>query len=320
MAALSKESGLAWAVVPPLVAYGFGLIQHKQALRHIGIGLLIALAYFAVYTSIYYSGILGIEYDEQYTQATWLNHLRDFLQLMAYTWVPIDYMSLVYPPTRNWSIVAVTALLSLPFLLLLVSKWQLLRTRHLLVLVLCFLIVASPHLITLVSIMHNYAALSMAAFIIATLLTPTTTSFSSPSRRSIGVSILFALYLAAAIFTDLHHFQAARQSGLLGKRLAMQVIQNTEVPPQNVFCINIDDEAEPRYSNFCVRPVDAFAWGLSVRHYSHYVWKPTITETTLPHYDEQQIEILADSALHSGNEAVWIVGHSREKVDVIKPN
>ena len=310
MAALSKESGLAWAVVPPLVAYGFGLIERKQALRHIGIGLLIALAYFIVYTAIYYSGILYIEYDEQYTQTTWLNHLRDFLQLMVYTWVPLDYMSLVYPPTRNWTIVAVTSLLSLPFLLLLVSKWQLLKTRRLLLLILCFFIVASPHLITLVSIMHNYAALSMAALIVAALLSNT------PKSHKL-TSILFTLFISAALFTDLHHYQAAKQSGQLGKRLAMQVIQNTPTPPQHVFCININDDAEPCYSNFCVRPVDAFAWGLSVRHYSHYSWKTSITETTLPHYDQQQIQALADSALNNGCEAVWVVGHDKDQLTII---
>lgn len=323
MAALSKESGLAWAIVPPLVAYGFRLIERRQALRHVGVGLLIALAYFVVYATIYYSGILGIEYDEQYTQATWQSHLRDILQLMAYTWVPVDYVSLVYPPSRNWTIVIVTFLLSLPFLLLLFSQWRQLTKRRLTVLILCFFIVASPHLVTLISIMHNYAALSIAALIVATLLPSPFSLHPSPSTLHPSPStlqhskFLFFFFLAAAIFTDLHHYLAARQSGLLGKQLAMQVIQNTETPPLSAFCINIDDDAEPRYSNFCVRPVDSFAWGLSVRHYSHYQWKTAITEATLPHYDQQQIEELADSALNSGCDAVWVVGHDHKRLTII---
>ena len=311
MAALSKENGLAWAVVPPLVAFAFRLVERKQAFRHVGTGLLIALVYFVVYTAIYYSGILGIEYEEQYSQTTWQNHLKDFLQLTTYTWVPVDYVSLVYPPTRNWIIVAVTLLLSLPFLLLLVTQWRLLKTRRLPVLILCFFIVASPHLVMLISIMHNYAPLSIAALIVATLLSDSKIQHSK-------LSILFSLFLAAAVFTDLHHYRAARQSGLLGKRLAMQVIQNTETPPRSAFCINIDNDAEPRYSNFCVRPVDAFAWGLSVRHYSHYTWKTNITEVKLPAYDRQLTETLADSALNSGCEAVWVVGHDYRQLTIIR--
>ena len=97
----------------------------------------------------------------------------------------------------------------------------------------------------------------------------------------------------------------------------MQAISQAERPLERALCINIDDPQEPRYSNFCVRPVDAFAWGLSVRHYSHYTWKTAISEITLPQYNEQQVKALADSALQAGNEAVWVVGHDKKKVTVI---
>ena len=52
LAALSKENGLAWAVVPPILGYGFGMVKPKTAIRHIAYGLLIALAYFIIYYSI----------------------------------------------------------------------------------------------------------------------------------------------------------------------------------------------------------------------------------------------------------------------------
>ena len=157
--------------------------------------------------------------------------------------------------------------------------------------------------------MHNYAALSMAAFIIAFVV--------SHINNKRLITATFILFLAAALFTDIHHYQAARQSGLLGRQLAMQAISHSERPLERVMCINIDDDTEPRYSNFCVRPVDAFAWGLSVRHYSHYTWKTAITETTLLQYNEQQVKALADSALQAGNEAVWVVGHDKQKLTII---
>ena len=309
MAVLSKENGLAWAVVPPIVGYAFGKVGGRQALRHIGYGLAVALVYFIVYFAIYKSGVLHIEYDEQYTEVTLADHLKDFIQLMGYTWIPLDYMSIVYAPTRNLLFAAITLLLSLPFLLLLAVKWRLLGSRQLLLLIACFFILVSPHLVTVVSIMHNYAALSMAAFVIACIVS------SMTGRKHIATA--FALFMAAALFTDAHHYLAARQSGLLGQKLAHQAINVHATPPAHVFCINIDDPDEPRYSSFVVRPVDAFAWGLSVRHFSHYSWKTHIDEISLPQYDQKQVEALADSALRSGSEAVWVVGHKADSITIL---
>ena len=336
MAALSKENGLAWAVVPPIIGYGFGKVDLKKALRHIGYGLVVALIYFIIYYSIYKSGILNIEYDEQYMEATWADHLKDFAQLMAYTWLPADYMSIVYAPSRNWIIAGITAIISLPFLILLAKIFfsSLLHRSSSIVpppssllpppsslllpltsLILCFFILVSPHLLTVVSIMHNYAALSMAALLIATLLTHS----ASNSKVFTLHSLFFTLYLAAALFTDIHHYIAARESGLLGQQMALQVISQAEKPLEHVTCINIDDDTEPRYSSFCVRPVDAFAWGLAVRHYSHYEWKTRIDEISLPQYNQKQVEALTDSALNSGSQAVWIVGGTKQPIDIKHP-
>ena len=238
---------------------------------------------------------------------------------MAYTWVPLDYMSAVYPPTRNWFIVGVTLLLSLPFLAMLASKWQLLKNRTLPLLIVCFFILVFPHLLTLVSIMHNYAALSMAALIIAFIV-----SHIANSRMLI---VTFVLFMAVALFTDVRHYVAARESGLLGKHLAQQAISQTigadsrtSLPPSRVLCINIDDPEEPRYSSFCVRPIDAFAWGLSVRYYSHYEWNTHIDVEVLSEYDPQKVEAIADSALHNGSKAVWVVGHKADSLQVIVLN
>lgn len=315
MAVLSKENGLAWAVVPPLVAYAFRLTDRRQAVRDVGKGLLLAVAYLLVFATLAFTGML--DYSEEYTETTLMSHLKDFAQLMAYTWVPLDYMSAVYAPSRNLTIVAVTALMALPFLLLLAVRfWRAVRgggtrMRCLLLLVACFFILVSPHLLTVVSIMHNYAALSLAAIIVAVL-------FSSPggSKSPLLHSSLFALFLAAAIFTDVRHYVAARESGLLGRRLAMQAIEAAGKPLEQAFVISIDDAEEPRYSNFCVRPVDAFAWGLSVRYYTGYAWDTHISEATLPRYDVQRVRQLADSALIAGNEAVWVVGCDEKQLEI----
>ena len=341
LAVLSKENGLAWAVVPPLVAYAFSLTDRRQAIHDVCKGLLLALAYMLLFSTLALTGML--EYAEEYSDATLMSHVKDFVQLMAYTWVPLDYVSAVYAPSRNMTIVIITALMALPFLFLLASRWRLLLTRRLLLLVACFFILVSPHLVTVVSIMHNYAALSIAAIIVATLLSSTpplgpTGRLRSLSEQELHRSTqrdacgafrsknssapqllnysLFALFLAAALFTDAHHYLAARESGLLGKHLAMQAIEAADRPLQRAFVISIEDPEEPHYSSFCVRPADTFGWGLAVRHYTGYTWKTAITEAKFDHYDPALVQAVSDSALYAGNEAVWLVGHKADSLTI----
>ena len=313
MAALSKENGLAWIVVLPTIAYAFRLIDRRKALHDFVYGIAFAIGYILFFFAIYKSGVFHIEYDEAYSQATIANHFKDFVQLVAYNFVPLDYMSAVYPLTRNWTIVAVTALTTLPLLILLIrstfnSKWS-----TVILLILSFFFLAAPHLLTVTSIMHNYAPLAITAIIIAFIIQNTINSSTSNSQWS----IFFILFMAAALFTDIHHYIAARESGNLGKQLAMQAIEQADKPIERAMVINIDNPEEPRYSSFCVRPVDAFAWGLSVRHYSHYSWKTVISEAKLEHYDAMAVNAIADSALLSGNEVVWIVGHRPDSLTII---
>ena len=348
MAALSKENGLAWAVVLPTIAYAFRLINRRKALHDFACGIVLAIGYVIFFFAIYKSGIFHVEYDEAYSQATIGNHLKDFVQLVAYNFIPLDYMSAVYPPTRNWTIVAVTALMALPFLTLLVhsifngqrsmingqrsmvnGQWSMINGQWSMffLLLLSFFFLAAPHLLTVTSIMHNYAPLAITAIIIAFIIQ---NAINKPQRSTFNVPlgqiatkgthkwiIFFALFMAAALFTDIHHYIAARESGNLGKQLAMQAIEHADKPIERAMVISIDDPDEPRYSSFCVRPVNAFAWGLAVRHYSHYSWKTVITEAKLTHYDALTAEALADSALQSGNEAVWIVGHKSDSLTII---
>ena len=305
MAALSKENGLAWAVVPPVVAYAFGRADRRQAMHHVGTGLIIAVCYAIVFIAIMSSGIFNIEYDESYMHNSWTAHAKDLAQLLAFTWLPIDFVSALYAPTRNWTMVALTAATALPFLIVLIIRGvRQLNSRRLLLIILCYIILASPHIVSLVSIMHNYAPLSMAAMMVAIIIDRT------PAKKSVVVA--FSLFLLADIVTDLHHYQAARESGQLSRHMATQALEQTDLQTTTrVLCINIDDPSEPHYSSFCVRPVDAFAWGLSAIHFSHYTFKPTISELTLPSFDAARVEALADSALQAGCDAVWVAGHGR---------
>jgi hypothetical protein len=117
----------------------------------------------------------------------------------------------------------------------------------------------------------------------------------------------FSLFLLAAFITDWHHIAGARQSGLLGKEMAAEVIRQTPRPVQKVYLVTIEDEETPHYSHFGVRPVDAFAWGLSVRHYVDYAWPQEIYDTIVSH--PQEAASIVERKLQEDYEAVWTVSN-----------
>lgn len=304
--ALAKENGLAWAVIPPIIAYAFNLIQRKQALHDCGIGIVIAIVYFAARITLNVSG----EITSDYLDGDFISHVKDLVQLIIYNCIPVDFISIVYPPSRNWLLAAVTFILSLPFLIILCANGlKLLKKKTLPLLILCFFILASPHLLTLVSIMHNYAPLSMTSIIVAYILS----NINKDKMRL--TTITFVVYIMTAIFTDIHHFIYAQKSGYLSRDMAQQTIVKTGRKTKSVYVISIDDHT-PKYSSFCVPPVEAFAWGLSVRFYNDFEWPKEITDTLIDISEKEQVTIIANQALSKGADCVWIVNN--KNVDIKK--
>jgi len=392
LAALSKENGLAWAVVLPLVAFAFGLNDKKRTLRHVFYGLLFIVLYLVVRVMLNPHQTVG----EEYLATTPLEHLKDVLQLLVYTWLPVDYASIVYAPARCWPLAIATLLLALPFIVYLIYKVGLQITKGerqraslcLLILIACYFILAAPHLLTVASIMHNYAPLSMAALIVASLLSPSPAKASPGQGRfllrqaslgaergvgSVACKAIILGFFIAILITDVHHLQAARASGQLSRQMAMEVIdsfspsshdlgipkrsarprvdeqrsgmartvngplgplgtlatsgkgygsategrESQERSMVNVFCISVSSTDDmPGYSSFYVRPVDAFAWGLSVRHYTHYQYPAQLRDTTLSNPTPNELRHVADSALNAGASSVWIVTDSCYHVSV----
>ena len=301
---LSKENGLAWAIIPPILAFVFYHTDKKTVLKDIGIVFLIVFIYFFLRITL---RTPGTDNDDIYLNNTIVDHIKDLIQVLSYTWFPVDYISIVYPPKRNWIIAVFTMLVIIPFIYLLVTKGlKLICQQKLLSLIACFFILISPHLITLVSIMHNYAALSMAALIVAYII-------NHCELKNKTVIITFILYLSACIFTDVHHFIYARKSGYLGKQLALEVIQKTGKPIDNVYCISIETE-QPKYSSFCVQHIDAFAWGLSVKHYTGYKWPKNINDTIISENDTHAIPKMIDSLFNHNYQCIWIVDHQNTNV------
>lgn len=84
-------------------------------------------------------------------------------------------------------------------------------------LVVCLLISVSPHLVTIFTAMHPYAGLSMASLMIGYM--------TDKSEHIILIKRLLPFFILSCLFIDWHHWQKSYESGLIGKRMAEDIIK-----------------------------------------------------------------------------------------------
>lgn len=306
IATFAKENGMAYFVIPQIVAWGFGKVTMRQALSHTGLALLIIIAYFAARTALTSS---VVDINGAYFENTLSRKVRNLAIMVLETWVPFDYVCLFYKPTRNLAVVAVTLAIGMPFVAYVYTRQRraLLR-KPALCLLLAIAAAASPHLLTLYTTMHTYASLGMASLLAGHLASQFDTR-----RSARTLTVLFALYVADCLFIDWHHWQKALESGLAGKKMADDVYRQTTTPPRSVYVIHLD-RGEKKYSMFCVIPYDAFGWGAAVAFRNHCKWPEDICDTNVVWKPSFNYE---DYIPRNGKyDAVWYV-HG-DTVDVVR--
>lgn len=302
---LCKENALMWAIITPILAFGFEKIEVKTLKKDLLVGLILMTLYAALILVLPSNIEIHPEYVPESSKT-----LKGVFKFLLTTWVAVDFVALLHAPSRNLLIAACTFLLSLPLLcFIFVRNIGKFKEKRMLVLVFSLLIAVAPHVFTTFSMMHTYAALALAAMIIAVV--------ADHSSNLKLFKIAFFLYLVAAIFVDTHLWWESYKSGQVGKEMAKSVAINDLSQPKNVYVITIQDDY-PRLSSFCVIPSDAFGWGRAVQHETNYAWPKTINDTLIPreqHYMETA-HSLAKEKLASGEaESVWIV--DRKNVDIL---
>lgn len=305
IAAFTKENGLMWAFITPVLSYGLNIIDKKQFKKDITIGISVIILYIiariSLPTELY-------DPDSGYFDISIIRKVKNIILFVAYPWLCIDFVSIIYPPERNIFIIIITLLLSLPFMgLLFCGMLKLMKQRTYIFLVFCVILAALPHLLTVFSTMHSYAAHALWALLMAYII-------NSFKRKKI-ILMTFIMYCLSATIVDIHHWQTSYQSGLMGKRITMQAIKKTHKKPKRIFLINIDRH-QPKYSSFCVKPIDAFAWGLPVRYYTDYTWPNDIEDTEIVAEEKSRINEVADSAIQAGFQCVWLL--DGENINVIR--
>ncbi len=294
-AALAKENGLAWAVAAPVVVRAFKSSSLWQFLKDVATGILTAALYAAIRLSIPYHEII----NNEYFSATILYRLSRTLMLVAYTWIPIDYVSLFHEPSRSYLMLAATTLLALPMLwLLFVRRLPRWFTRRVMMLLGAYIVVMSPHLVTAISTMHTYAGLSVASLALASVID----LYPNPHR----LKRAFFLFLLAFIITDAHHTVKAIETSRTGKRMALQVISQARKPINKSFTINIEGN-QRKFSLFCVTPIDAFSNGEAVEYETGYRWPLHREGINISEQDVHKVDSITNNALKAGFEGVFVV-------------
>ena len=307
LATLFKENGLMWALICPVLAYGFDLIDKKTLKKDLFVGLGIMIAY-ALIIAIQPKDItIHPEYEPGV-----LKIIKNIVKFLFSSLITVDYIYLLHQPNRNLLLALASFLLSLPFFYyLLIRQCKLFIHKKIVCVILCFLIAIGPHLLTIFSMMHTYAGLPFVILIIAYAL-----DIYKGNTKPVFISLILLLITAIAI--DIHLINASIKSGQIGKKMAQEAIKKTGKPADKVYLIIIEDNY-PRLSSFCVIPNEAFGWGLSTKYETNYQWPKSITDTVITRNTDA-----IDSARKIGKEkiksklydVVWIA--DKDKIDVIR--
>lgn len=291
VAALWKENGLAWAAIGPLFAWGMAGARGRSLWRGAALCALVCAAYFGARLSLQVGSMVGSDYME-HRQGSLPKYIATW---MSYSLLPLDYISLMFGPARNWASVTLTAAASSPFLLTLASGLRrAVADRRFLCAAACAVVAALPHLATMFGNMHCYASLPMVALAAAILAT------HCRGRRLVAAT--FALYMAACAFSSFRHWQAARRSGEVGKAMATEILRQSHGKPQRVLLL-YDEETEAGFSTFCTTPMQSFGYGEAVRMLTRYEWPRDITGEPIP--PGSNADAIVKGAIGNGFDAVW---------------
>lgn len=311
IATFCKENGIMYAVIPPMLSYA-----KEDSWKNIKPYVKDSCPMMALVVAYGIARILLTSADNSvrtdYLTTNLIDHAKDVAQYIAGTWLPMDYAAIAFKPTRNLPLAIITFIMPLPFLFLLAKGlWYTRKDKIIWTLIAVYFLSAAPHLLTLVAFMHIYAGLPFAAMIIGRLENPTSLG---QNTSSLGGKQLLAtvLFFSACLISDIHHWHAAYQSGLMGKDMAEQIIEQSKSKPQKVFVLTLDN-GETKYSIFNVIPSEAFGWGLAARHYSGYTMANEINDTvvtspTTKAEKELLIRNIAEEVKHNYSyDAFWVV-------------
>lgn len=306
LSALAKDNGIAWAVVPPLLALLTEKVPQRTVARRLALGVAIAIVYAAVRVSLPYTVIPNPEYST----FSLLKKLREVAMLMGYSFVPIDWMSILCANARQYTTLVFSLCLTASlFYTLLPGVNAALADRRTWVLAAVFITVLSPNLLITLSMMNAYAGLCFAAMLTAMLVEK-----GGDSAARLRTAVL--CYILAATAVDWHHIREAQRTSQYGIAMARTVNDRCRErqPYDEVFCVSVKP-TERKYSSFHVLPVDAFSNGQAVLWLNNYRWPMRIHEEYVESGERGKALHLAREAVDKGGfRYAWVVENGKVTV------
>lgn len=306
MATLSKENGLMWALICPILAFGFRFIDKRTLRKDLLIGISIMVVYALAILLLPKYIIIHPEYVPED-----LKTVKNIVKFFFSTFITVDYIYLLHQPSRNLLLALITLALSMPFFYyVFVKKFRLMTDRKMICTFIALIIAVGPHIATVFSMMHTYAGLALLSIIIANSI--------HHYEQLKFLLISFVFFVLSAIFIDTHLWYESWKSGLVGKNMSIEAIQKTGEPVNSVLVIIIEDDY-PKLSSFCVIPNEAFGWGMAAQYETNYQWPKIIKDTTIVRSSdamEKARRMASEMLITDTIDCVWIVNH--DKIDVVK--
>ena len=110
MATLSKENGLMWALICPILAFGFHFIDKRTLRKDLLIGISIMVVYALAILLLPKDIIIHPEYVPED-----LKTVKNIVKFFFSTFITVDYIYLLHQPSRNLLLALITLALSMPF-------------------------------------------------------------------------------------------------------------------------------------------------------------------------------------------------------------
>jgi len=295
LATLSKENGIMWFVIIPVFAYGFGYIDKKHLLRVAGYAAVAITIYFIIRLSL---PVNPLYQNEAYFDSSILHFVKNVSKFILLTFLPADYVAWFIKAPVAKLIFFLTVLLSLPLMTLIIGRqvahW---KDKKLFTLFFCMLMAVLPHLLTLFTVMHVYASLSLFSLSIGYVL--------NEYKHKKYLTYSFAAFVLSALISDIHHTQAAYQSGKTAEKMGQQAAKMLPYPVKKVYSITIKEDYSG-YSSFLVVPSHAFGWGSAAIHQLGYKYPSEWKDTTIQHSQVCDMPAIVNQAVKNGYEKVFL--------------
>ena len=305
IAMLCKENGTSWAIIPSFMAYGLGIAKKKESVRYLCTGIIIIGIYMVLRFTLSNN---ALNQDSIYFDFSIAKKIRDLSVFLGMTWSAFDFVSIAHAPGRNLTLLVLSVVLSMPFIMYFAySLFKCYKDKTAITLIICILIAAAPHLLTLFGAMHAYSSLGISALLLS--------YFIKVDDKKKYLVISFIIYSIMAIIVDYRHYIKSYESGMTGYHMAKQIVNKCKKQYNKVYIINIDDNY-PSYSSFCVSPFDSFGWGNAVMKYNGYKWPKEVGDTVIDKKNKIVIEKIASTALSNGYDCVWLCND--KNISVIK--